>query len=50
MIFHDDGNTPVFIDLFITQHNEEEISLAEPFNNPDGKLSRPATFDHCSFF
>ena len=48
-IFLDDENIPVFIDLFIMEYSEEEISLADSFNNPGGRLSRPATFDRCSF-
>ena len=39
-IFHGYRNTPVFIDLFNMWHNEEEISLAESFNNHCGRFSR----------
>ena len=39
-IFHGYRNTPVFIDLFSMWHDEEEISLAESFNNPCGRFSR----------
>ena len=49
MVFHDDGNTLVFKDLFFMQHNEKEISLAESFSNLDASLSSPAAFERCSF-